>query len=159
KEYFRGDGHVFVWNLLREKQLTHFGEQYGPAYLPGFSPDGRFLIVVDADQTIRLCEIASGKERCRFPGDRLQLRDFRARQLAVSPDGRMLASVEGPSVILWDVTGRMEDGRWRPARLSADEMACLWKDLACSDALQAHKAVWALIADPDQAVSFLGKRL
>ena len=80
--------------------------------------------------------------------------------LCFTADGRRLASGGGDSTILiWDVTGRLQDGGLRPARLSAREIEELWNDLAADDAGRAGRAVWTLAADPKQAVPFLEQKL
>jgi hypothetical protein len=80
--------------------------------------------------------------------------------LSFSPDSRRLASGSRDTTILvWDATGRFRDGGLRPARLSAKELEGCWTDLAASDGQRAGRVIWALAADPDQAVPFLAKRL
>jgi len=71
-----------------------------------FSPDGRSLAFAGGSSegnegVIQLCEVATGKIRREFVG---QLRF--ASPLALSPDGKVLASGIEKTVVLWDVFGK-----------------------------------------------------
>jgi WD40 repeat protein len=66
------------------------------------SPDGKTLASGSLDDTIRLWDLASGKELAS-----LKVRDKWASSVAFSPDGRTLASgINSDLVRLWDVTTR-----------------------------------------------------
>jgi hypothetical protein len=45
------------------------------------------------------------------------------------------------------------------AKLTTAELDALWTDLAGKDAAKAYRAIWALVAAPEQSVPFLGGRL
>jgi hypothetical protein len=121
----------------------------------GFSPDGRTVAIPEPGGTVRVLETATGMERVRFAGHFGQV-----GALAFAPDGRRLASgSEDTTILVWDVTGRLQDGRLRPAHLSANEWRELWADLAATDAGRAGRALWTLAAAPAQAVPFLAARL
>jgi hypothetical protein len=79
--------------------------------------------------------------------------------LAFAPDGRTLATGGGDSTIhLWDLTGRAQDGRLRPARPGPAERERLWADLGGA-APEADRAFWTLAAAAEQAVVLIEDRL
>ncbi|HEY7313717.1 MAG TPA: sigma-70 family RNA polymerase sigma factor [Gemmataceae bacterium] len=113
-----------------------------------FSPDGSMLAWTSAaDTTIRLLEVASGRERRRLTGHRGQI-----TALAFSADcRRLLSGCHDTTALVWDL---------HPARpATAVEMETLWADLASDDAARAYQAIHRLAAAPDASVSFLRKRL
>jgi hypothetical protein len=117
-----------------------------------FSPDGRMLALAGEGGTIRLLETASGKERARFTGHSGEV-----TVLSFAPDGRRLASGSYDTTILvWDVTGRLQGGRLRPLAESRSdsELEKLWADLASDDAKRAGRALWTMVAAPDRAVPY-----
>jgi hypothetical protein len=120
-----------------------------------FSPDGRTVAIPGDGGTVRLLETASGKERGRFAGHGGEV-----WSLAFSPDGRRLASGSlDTTILVWDLTGRLQGGRLRAAGLSARELEGCWADLAAEDAARAGRALWTLAATPAQAVPYLAERL
>jgi RNA polymerase sigma factor (sigma-70 family) len=135
--------------------LTLAGSEKGVFGL-AFSPDGRLLAGPNPQERkeVRLWEVYTGQEACRFVGDKVG-----AFCVAFAPDGRSVASGSGDStILLWDVTGRMKEGRLQPTPLRAADLDRLWNDLG-GPAAQAHRAIWALVAASGQAVPFLAARL
>jgi WD40 repeat protein len=151
-------GNAHLWDVARGKELCSLiGRSGNGAYDLAFSPDAKLLATCSGGENpnaIHLWEVATGLEMRRFEGQPSPTVSF-----AFCPDGTTLASGEADSTItLWDLTGRMEAGRLRQARLTAEELSRLWPDLGC-EAAKAYPAVWALVAAPQQAVPFLRARL
>jgi hypothetical protein len=100
---------------------------------------------------LRLWDVATGKERARFPGHQ-----GTAAAATFSPGGRVIVSGGGDAgVLLWDVTGRVKDGKLVAAELSGPALEAEWADLAGDDAFKAHKALWALASAPKQSLPLL----
>src|SRR5262249_49917244 len=105
-------------------------------------------------RTIHVWESVTRQEVARFEGHTSYI-----NALAFSPDGRLLASgARDGSALLWDLTGRVKDGRLTAPALTPAELDSLWTDLA-ADAAKAHAALWKLVAAPEQALPFLRERL
>jgi len=119
-----------------------------------FSSDSRLLAVSahgGNDSDIRCIEMATGLERCRFPGHR-----GKVRALAFSPDGRTLASGSKDTTILtWNVRGTQ-----LPVKPpDKDKLEQWWTDLGEKDAKRAHEAICLLIAVPRLSVALLRQKI
>jgi WD40 repeat protein len=110
----------------------------GAIFFAAYTPEGKALLTAGLDQTIRLWDLASGKELRRFergeakgggrqPLIKLQFGNaidpdsmpadmgagllgaaLRAFQVALSPDGKVVAATRGETVSLWDAaTGKL----------------------------------------------------
>jgi hypothetical protein len=103
------------------------------------------------DRTLRLWELASGKERYQFKGH-----EGGPDALAFGPGSRTLAmACTDAPVYIWDVTGQALNPK---TTLSANELDLLWPDLA-ADAATAFQTMRKLVVAPDSTVSFLKNRL
>jgi dipeptidyl aminopeptidase/acylaminoacyl peptidase len=153
---FSPDGHTLAVGSYRSLRLVELLTGKDRSSIPQaeanmhlvFSADGRMLVSAGGGNQIRVWEVATGQERCRFENP------FSGEfGLAISPDGRYLASggldVE---VILWDLAGvaRREARGARP-----DELPALWKDLESADAGRAYRALWRLAAAGDACVAYV----
>jgi hypothetical protein len=122
-----------------------------------FSGDG--LVVATGGERGEVCvwEAATGQLRRRFAGHRGAV-----DTLAFSPDGRLLVSGCGsddPTLLVWDLTGRLREGRLTSGKLGEKELAKAWADLREADAAAAHESIWALAASAREAVRFLAAKL
>jgi WD40 repeat protein len=99
------DRRIHLWDVATGKEVGSFpGDKLLTRLC--FSPSGKLLASGGWQTSLRLWDIATGKERCRC-GDEAPL----VRDLAFSPDGKLLAAIsggeDGYSVTLWDTdTGK-----------------------------------------------------
>jgi WD40 repeat protein/beta-lactamase regulating signal transducer with metallopeptidase domain len=121
-----------------------------------FAPDGRTLAVRGPDRSVRVWDVAAGKEVGRFAGH-----EGPVETVAFGPGGKALASgAADTTVLLWDAASLRKDLPAPPAaELSAAEVEALWDDLAGADAARALRAVGKLAGAPGRAVPFLEGRL
>jgi RNA polymerase sigma factor (sigma-70 family) len=148
-------GEVHLWESATGKELKQFEGHRGPVLCVAFSADGRMLATGSYDNTVRLWEVASGRERQCFQGHQNVV-----LAVSFSPDGRLLASASGDTTALvWDLTGHFRGGRYRPRRLSSEELDRCWNDLGHADAARAYQSIIALTGSPKEAVALLKDRL
>jgi hypothetical protein len=111
--------------------------------------------VPEGPSSVRLWDLATGKEVARFEGHRADI-----ASLAFSPDGsRLVAGLTDSTALVWDVTPWARPRRPVVKRLTLEELQSLWADLGGADAAKAYRAGLALAAAPGQAVQFLRDRL
>jgi RNA polymerase sigma factor (sigma-70 family) len=100
------DRAIHLWNVATGQEMICLRGDKG-LYRLCFSPDGKRLASGGLGSPLRLWDVATGKERCRFGEGTPWLSD-----LTFSPDGKLLASLcgegDGHSVTLWDTaTGKL----------------------------------------------------
>jgi RNA polymerase sigma factor (sigma-70 family) len=145
------------WNISTGQELSVPAAPHS-AHSVIFSHDSR-LLAWGSDQSesvIRVLEVATRKEVLRFQGQPSGI-----RYLSFSADRRLLASgAHDSTVVVWDLTGQVRDGRVATAKLSAEELDRCWTDLGAADAPKAYRAVESLaFAAPAQVVPFVHQRL
>lgn len=91
-----------VFDLTAKSKLfTSRAHQKGVVHGAVFAGDGKFLVTAGHDSTVRVLDAVTGKEQGTFKGH-----DWVVTAVAVSPDGRSVASVccnsPARSVRLWD---------------------------------------------------------
>jgi hypothetical protein len=163
------DGRVFaafgervrLWDARRglplpvSKEFPSFGRRVTPGRPYGvaaFSACSRLLATAAADGDVRVWEVATGHMVARFSGH-----SGRVQALMFSGDGKTLVSggADG-TALLWAVDAVGRDGP-RPEKLLAPET--LSEYLGSPDARRAYRAIFDLVAAPEQAVPFLAQLL
>jgi WD40 repeat protein/beta-lactamase regulating signal transducer with metallopeptidase domain len=127
----------------------------GPTTL-AFAPNGRVLAVRGPDRSVRVWDVAAGKEIGRRKGH-----EGAVQTVAFAPDGRTLASGgSDTTILLWDAARLMKDLAKPPAvELPDDALESVWGDLGGADAAKALRGITQIAGAPGQAVPFLGERL
>jgi hypothetical protein len=121
-----------------------------------FSPDERTLAWVDSGEaTIHLVEVATSRERHRFPGH-----EGGTAALAFSPDGRVLYSGGNDTTVLaWDLTGRLLlKAEWGKP-VGARGLRECWARLGEGDSGGTYRSGRRLAGSPGEAIPFLRERL
>ncbi len=151
------DQKVRLWEAATGELLLKLDAPKGWGLGLAFSPDGRTLVTA-AEQDVqgfnagaavqghpvRVWEVATGLERARFEGHQ-----GTAHAAAFSADGTaVLTGGADGCVFLWDLTGRRSG-----VKPIAPETA--WAGLLSEDGAEAHRAIWALVAQPAQALPLL----
>jgi WD40 repeat protein len=173
------DGTIRLWEVATGKERDRLLGHHDWVGCLAYSADGTTVASGSCDRTIRLWEVATRKERGRFVG---HLGTVNA--VAFCGNGRILASgSDDTTALVWDLTGlirwqehslggrRKELETWdsllmqsterKPSKVGEHrkELEELWSQLAGDDALKAYKAIWKMVAVPEESVAFLDKQL
>jgi WD40 repeat protein len=130
------DNSVHVWDVASGKDVNRFP----PVENIELAPDGRTIALAHANGSIAVCDLLTGKERCRLKGHGDPILG-----LAFGPGGRLLVSSSGRSTLeqdkdrslrIWDVAAAKELQRctgfkeavWR-VKVAPDERHVAAEDL------------------------------
>jgi WD40 repeat protein len=104
-------GGVGVWEVASGKEVLRIPTA-SAGHTVAFSPDGK-LLAFDVEYTVRLCEVATGKELFKLAGHQMVIKGGAitsgyVNALAFSPDGKRLATASCDNMTrVWDVaTGK-----------------------------------------------------
>lgn len=136
---------IHLWDVASGKEVVTLSRQEQGTLNTtalAFSGDGRLLATGSGERVpgrVRVWELASGQEVHCFEAGQAGI-----SSLAFAPDGRTLVSGGFDSTILiWDLTGRLRDGKLPQIRLTAERWDTHWQALAGADAAKAFQDPWA----------------
>ncbi len=121
-----------------------------------FSHDSRLFAVVQRGGEIVLWDTLMKKEIHRLAAG---MSDSYRSQIAFSSDGKILLSSDYTGALVWDLTGRLQNGQLAPLTATAEEMENWWRILGSNDHWEAHLIAWKFAAAGDAAVRFISQRL
>jgi WD40 repeat protein len=139
---------VILWEAASGRERWRVPQTAGDVYALTFAPDGRLAALGSATGTVYVLDTATGAELGKFEGHRGAI-----HALDFSPDGRRLASGgDDGTVLVWDTAELSKKSRPAAAKLDAEQLENLWRDLGGADTAKAYRAVRALADAPEQGV-------
>jgi WD40 repeat protein/DNA-binding SARP family transcriptional activator len=123
------DRRVGIWDVKSGALVATLPSQPADIWALVFSPDGASVATGAIDRTVRLFDVSSETQRlvlrdpesCNFESFAISL--CKVRSVAFSPDGSLLASVDGTTVRVWalDIDDLLEIARRNVTRSLTDE--------------------------------------
>jgi WD40 repeat protein len=149
------DRGVRLWDLPTQKETTTLTELKKPVAQLSLSADGHTLAALADDGTsLRIWDLKDRRPR------RPINHPSKAAALALSPDGRLLATVGADGKAqLWNTLARELTHKGPALELSPKELAALWSDLGNAEAGKAEAAWQKLAGAGDNAVPFLQEQI
>jgi WD40 repeat protein len=99
---------AWVWDAATGELIRKIALPRTSVMCGALSPDGKTVALAENGKTLFLYDAVSGEERARLTGG-----NDRSHAMAMSADGKWLASGDGQSVILWDAEKTKISRRWK----------------------------------------------
>jgi WD40 repeat protein len=127
----------------------------GTAPIIAFAPDGRCLACRGAGSSVRMLDVATGKETGSATGHEGSL-----TAVAFAADGRtLITGSSDTTVLVWDASRLGSGAKPAAADLQPREVEALWADLGGEDGIKAFQAIHKLSAAPRRTLPLLRERL
>ena len=101
-EDFTGEPHVaelILWDISTRRQIRKFDGHTSKIHAVAFSIDGRHILSGSEDKTLKVWNVATGREVHTFHAD------YAFLALALSPDESQVVSANHDKLMLWDLRG------------------------------------------------------